>query len=52
MRKERIEFKEICKIQDASALDLLNRMLELDHKKRITAEEALRHSFFTKIYAE
>ena len=52
MRKERIEFKEICKIQDASALDLLNRMLELDHKKRITAEEALRHSFFSKIYAE
>ena len=28
------------------ALDLLNKLLEIDHQKRITAKEALNHSYF------
>ena len=38
MQKERIEWKEICKIQDETAFDLLNKMLELDFTKRITSD--------------
>ena len=38
MQKERIDWKEICKIQDDAAFDLLNKMLELDYTKRISAE--------------
>lgn len=50
MQKERIEWKEICKIQDDSAFDLLSKMLELDHAKRITPEQALEHPFFKHIH--
>jgi len=42
-------FKEICQIQDEAALDLLSKMLELDHKERITAEAAMKHEFFNEV---
>jgi len=32
------------------AIDLLQRMMTIDHRKRITAAEAMRHSFFAPLY--
>jgi casein kinase II subunit alpha len=40
---QRLSFK------DPVALDLLERMLTVDHKERITAEEALAHPFFEEV---
>ena len=31
------------------ALDLLNKLLEIDHQKRITAKDALNHSYFKSL---
>jgi casein kinase II subunit alpha len=36
------------RFQDPVALDLCKKMLRIDHRKRITAGEALRHPFFTR----
>ncbi len=49
MQKEKVDWREICKLHDDSAYDLLNRMLELDHAKRITPAEALKHPFFRPV---
>jgi casein kinase II subunit alpha len=38
--------------RDREALDLVERLLTVDHKERITAEEALSHPFFRKIVGE
>lgn len=35
---------------DADGLDLICQMLELNPSKRITAEDALKHQYFTKVY--
>ena len=49
MQKERIEWSQICKINDPDAFNLLDQMLELDHNKRISAADALKHPFFNSI---
>ena len=41
MQKERLRWKEICQMQDDAAFDLLSRMLELDHTKRISPDLVL-----------
>ena len=49
MQKERIPWTDICKIKDEHTFDLLEKMLELDHTKRISAKDALNHPFFNSI---
>ena len=49
MQKSKIPWTEICQIKDPKALDLLDKMLELDFSKRITPQEALNHSFFDSV---
>jgi len=43
-------FEERFPLADPSALDLLRKMLVMDPKKRITAEEALHHPFLRDIH--
>lgn len=52
MQKERIAWAELCKVKDEAAWELLDRMLELDHTKRIRAGEVLQHRFFDSVREE
>ena len=49
MQKEKIAWSQLCKTQDQKAYDLLDKMLELDHTKRIKASEVLDHPYFDEI---
>ena len=53
MQKDKIGWETLCaKIKDPLAYDLLDKMLELDHTKRIKATEVLKHLFFDEIREE
>jgi mitogen-activated protein kinase 1/3 len=39
-------------IIEPCGLDLLNKLLQFDYQKRITAEEALKHEFFAEYHSE
>lgn len=39
---------DVCQNVDLDALDLLEKLLVVDHEKRISAAEALRHPYFSK----
>lgn len=49
MNKDPIGWDTVCKETDPKAIDLLSKMLELDHTKRISADNALKHPFFEEI---
>lgn len=49
MQKDKVPWTEICKIHDPQAFDLLDKMLEMDHTKRISAEDCLKHPFFDTV---
>ena len=53
MQKEKIPWNVLCqKVNDPQAFDLLDKMLELDHTKRIKATDAMKHEFFDSIRQE
>ena len=49
MQKDKILWQDICRLHDRDAFDLLDKMLELDHLKRISAKDCLKHPFFNSI---
>jgi serine/threonine protein kinase len=49
MQKEKLKWEEVCVVKDELAIDLLDKMLTLDHTKRISAKDAVQHPFFNEI---
>lgn len=48
-KREKIDFKEKYPGTEQRGLDLLSRMLEFNPDKRITAEEAIKDSYFDDV---
>eukprot|EP01017_Pseudomicrothorax_dubius_P045941 TRINITY_DN8029_c0_g2_i2.p1 TRINITY_DN8029_c0_g2~~TRINITY_DN8029_c0_g2_i2.p1 ORF type:complete len:328 (-),score=95.91 TRINITY_DN8029_c0_g2_i2:288-1271(-) len=48
--KDKVKLSTTIRYENRNALDLLDRMLEFDPKKRITAEDAIRHPYFASIH--
>lgn len=48
----KIPFEKIAKNVSAEAYDLLEKMLEIDYSKRITADDALKHPYFSDLHSE
>ena len=44
-----IPFKDVVNVNDVTLLDLLQKLLVIDPKKRLTAKEALKHPYFNEI---
>ena len=51
-KKQRVSAKSFIKYENPIALDLLDRMLEINPNKRITAEEALAHPYLESLHDE
>ena len=50
--KEAVPLSKVCSRLDAAGLDLLQKMLEIDPKKRIPAKLALEHPWFNEVREE
>ena len=48
--KDKKDFRQIFKGMDPQAIDLLEKMLEFDFSKRISAVKALNHPYFSDLY--
>jgi mitogen-activated protein kinase 1/3 len=48
--KKRVHVKSFIKYENEDALDLLNKMLQYDPAKRITAAEAVKHKYFENVH--
>ncbi len=49
---KKISFDKIIKNVSEEAYDLLEKLLEVDYGRRITAEEALKHPYFADLHSE
>jgi len=47
--RKRVDFKELYPAATTETIDLLEKCLQFNPKKRITIDEALQHSYFGKV---
>lgn len=50
--KERIKWEEVCGNESPEALDLLDKVFQINPGERISAKTALRHPYFREIFEE
>lgn len=49
---KKVAFEKIMKKISKDGIDLLEKLLEIDYEKRITAEAALKHPYFSEYHSE